>query len=211
MRGKSKRFELTDVRFNKVLISVNALLPLGLLAIDASRGGLGANPIEFIIRTTGVLTLLFVLITLAVTPVRKLLGWNEAIKLRRMLGLYAFFYACIHLVTYIGFDRGLSLPGTVADVAQRPFIAIGMTAFLTMVPLAVTSTNGMVKRLGGKRWQRLHRLTYLVGILGVVHFWMIVKSDVFYPALFGIALAGLLGYRLLTRNKQKHRPQRNMV
>lgn len=203
-----RRFTLTDVRFNKVLISINALLPLGLLGIDALRGKLGANPIEFFLRTTGVLTLLFVLITLAVTPIRKAFGWNEAIKLRRMLGLYAFFYGSIHLVTYIGFERGLSVSGTVGDVIQRPFIAIGMTAFLMMVPLAVTSTSAMVKRLGGKRWQRLHRLTYVVAVLGVIHFWMIVKSDVFYPVIFGSVVAALLGYRLIVRLRAKATPGR---
>jgi sulfoxide reductase heme-binding subunit YedZ len=194
---------MTDVRFNKLVISINALLPLGLLAVDAIRGRLGANPIEFFLRTTGVLTLTFLLLTLTVTPLRRLLGWNEAIKFRRMLGLYAFFYGCIHLTTYVGFDRGLSVTGTVNDVIQRPFIAIGMTAFLLMVPLALTSTNGMVKRIGGKRWQKLHRLTYLVAVLGVVHFWMIVKSDVFYPMMFGLVVVLLLGFRVITRRRTK--------
>ena len=192
---------MTDVRFNKFLISVNALIPLALLGYDALRGQLGANPVEFFLRTTGVMTLLFVMITLAVTPLRKLLNWNEAIKYRRMVGLYAFFYGCVHLSTYAIFDRELSLSGTIADVIQRPFIAIGMAAFLAMVPLAITSTNAMVKRLGGKRWQRLHRLVYLVGILGVIHFWMIVKSDVFYPAVFGLVMLALLGYRVVKSKK----------
>jgi sulfoxide reductase heme-binding subunit YedZ len=194
---------MTDVKFNKFLISVNALIPLGLLGYDALQGQLGANPVEFFLRTTGVLTLLFVLITLAVTPLRKWLNWNEAIKYRRMLGLYAFFYGCIHMSTYAVFDRELSLSGTVADVIQRPFIAIGMAAFLAMVPLAVTSTNAMVKRLGGKRWQRLHRLVYLTGILGVIHFWMIVKSDIFYPVIFGVVLFALLGYRVAKSKRMK--------
>jgi sulfoxide reductase heme-binding subunit YedZ len=192
---------MADITFNKFLISVNALVPLALLGADALRGQLGANPVEFFLRTTGVLTLLFVMITLAVTPLRKLLNWNEAIKYRRMLGLYAFFYVCVHLSTYAIFDRELSLSGTVADVIQRPFIAIGMAAFLAMVPLAITSTNAMVKRLGGKRWQRLHRLVYLVGILGVIHFWMIVKSDIFYPAIFALVLLVLLGYRVAKSKK----------
>src|SRR4051794_33628643 len=181
---------MTDVRFNKVLISVNALIPLALLAFDGFRGQLGANPIEFFIRTTGVLTLTFVLITLAVTPIRKLFGWNQAIKYRRMLGLYAFFFVCLHLSSYVIFDRGLSLSSLVSDVVQRPFIAVGMAAFLMLAPLAITSTNAMVRRLGGKRWQRLHRLVYLIGILGIVHFYMLVKSDEFYPVVFATVLGG---------------------
>jgi len=190
---------MNDVRFYKILVATNALIPLGLLAYDGWRGQLGANPIEFFLRTTGVLTLGFLIVTLAVTPLRKMFGWNSLIKFRRMLGLFAFFYGTLHLLTYSVFDRSLSLSAIVGDVAQRPFIAIGMAAFLMLIPLAVTSTNGWVKRLGGKKWSRLHRLTYVAAILGVIHFWMIVKSDVFYPALFGIVLAGLLIYRLMPK------------
>src|SRR3982751_1604514 len=179
---------MNDFKFYKVLIAVNGGVPLALLAWDASSGSLGANPIEFFLRTTGVLTLVLLLITLSVTPLRKVFGFNNLIKFRRMLGLFAFFYGCIHLVTYLVFDRGLNFSGTVSDVIQRPFIAIGMAAFVMMIPLAITSTNKMVKRLGGKDWQKLHRLTYLVGIAGVFHFWMIVKSDIFYPAIFGLVL-----------------------
>lgn len=188
---------MNDVRFHKLLISLNALIPLGLLAYDGYRGQLGANPLEFFLRSAGVLTLVFVLITLAVTPLRRIFGWNSLIKFRRMLGLYAFFYACIHLVTYTIFDKSLNVPAIASDVWQRPFIAIGMLGFLMLVPLAVTSTNGMVKRLGGKNWTRLHKLIYPIAILGVVHFWMIVKSDIFYPAIFGLAVAILLGFRLI--------------
>jgi len=180
---------MNDVRFFKLLISVNALIPLSLLVIDWRNGRLGANPIEFFLRTTGVLTLTFLLITLAITPLRKMFGWNSLIKYRRMLGLFAFFYGCLHLVTYSIFDKSLGFSAIVADVIQRPFIAIGMIAFTILVPLAITSTNGMVKRLGGKNWARLHKLTYVAATLGVIHFWMIVKSDIFYPALFGVVLA----------------------
>ncbi len=193
---------MTDIKFNKILLFINALVPLALLLFDARRGNLGANPVEFFLRTTGVLTLVFLLITLSVTPVRKYFGWNNLVKFRRMLGLYAFFYGFLHLITYGIFDKSLSLAAIVADVWQRPFIAVGMLAFFLLIPLAVTSTNGMIKRLGGKNWARLHKLTYLVAILGVIHFWMIVKSDVFYPALFGIALAILLFYRIYSA-KQK--------
>jgi sulfoxide reductase heme-binding subunit YedZ len=192
---------MNDVKFNKILLSTNALIPLGFLAYDAWRGQLGVNPIEFFLRTTGVLTLVFLLVTLLVTPLRKAFGWNGLIKYRRMLGLYAFFYGVIHLVTYSIFDKSLDIPAIVGDVWQRPFIAVGMLAFSMLVPLAVTSTNGMVKRLGGKNWQRLHRLTYVAAALGVIHFWMIVKSDVFYPVAFGIVLAVLLAYRLVPKAK----------
>ena len=188
---------MNDVRFYKLLIGVNALLPLTLLVYDWANGRLGANPIEFFLRATGVLTLSFLLITLAVTPLRKLFGWNQLIKYRRMLGLFAFFYGCLHLTTYSIFDKSLGFAEIVADVIQRPFIAIGMFAFTFLIPLAITSTNKMVKRLGGKNWARLHKLTYVAAILGVVHFWMIVKSDIFYPALFGVVLAASLLARLM--------------
>ena len=189
---------MQDVKFHKVLISLNAHIPLAFLLFDWYRGALGANPIEFFLRTTGVLTLVFVLITLLVTPLRKIFGWNSLIKYRRMLGLYAFFYSVIHLITYSIFDKRLDIAAIVGDVWQRPFIAVGMIAFSMLVPLAVTSTNGWVKRLGGKNWSRLHKLSYLIAILGVIHFWMIVKSDIFYPVIFGLVVAVLLGYRLIT-------------
>lgn len=200
---------MNDVRFYKLLIWVNALIPLAFLGYDAILGQLGVNPVEFFLRTTGVLTLVFLMVTLSVTPLRKLLSANQLVKYRRVLGLFAFFYGCVHLTTYFVFDRGASVSGTASDVAQRPFIAFGMIALFLMVPLAVTSTNKMVKRLGGKRWQMLHRLIYVSAILGVVHFWMIVKSDVTYPALFGLVLALLLGYRIYVRFKPKPVPARS--
>lgn len=192
---------MNDVRFYKILIATNALIPLGMLAWDGWRGQLGANPIEFFLRTTGVLTLLFLLVTLAITPLRKIFGWNSLIKYRRMMGVFAFFYGSLHLTTYSVFDRSLSLPSIVGDVAQRPFIAVGMAAFLMLIPLAITSTKGWVKRLGGKNWTRLHKLTYVAAFLGVVHFWMIVKSDILYPALFAVVLGVLMAYRVMPRNR----------
>ncbi|HEY8561068.1 MAG TPA: protein-methionine-sulfoxide reductase heme-binding subunit MsrQ [Pyrinomonadaceae bacterium] len=195
---------MSDIKFNKFLLFTNALVPLALLGWDAARGNLGANPVEFFLRTTGVLALIFLLITLAVTPLRKYFGWHNLVKFRRMLGLFAFFYASLHLVTYSAFDKSFNFPAIAADVWQRPFIAAGMLAFFLLVPLAVTSTNGMIKRLGGKNWGRLHKLTYVVAILGVVHFWMIVKSDLFYPALFGIALAVLLFYRIYNARQKSN-------
>ena len=197
---------MNDVKFYKNLIFINSLVPLSLLAWDAFFGNLGANPIEFFLRTTGVLTLLFLLITLSVTPLRRYYGWNNLLKYRRMLGLYSFFYGFLHLVTYSIFDRSFSLSAIAGDIWERPFIAVGMLAFFLLIPLAVTSTNAMIKRLGGKNWARLHKATYAAAILGVVHFWMIVKSDVFYPLLFGLILAGLLGYRIYVK-WQKAQPQ----
>ena len=187
---------MNDVKFNKILIFINSLVPLALLFWDGFYGNLGANPVEFFLRTTGVLTLIFLFITLTITPLRKIYGWNNLIKFRRMLGLFAFFYAFLHLTTYSVFDKSLSLSAIISDVWQRPFIALGMLAFFLLVPLAITSTNKMIKRLGGKNWARLHKLTYAIAILGIIHFWMIVKSDVTYPFLFALILACLLGYRI---------------
>jgi sulfoxide reductase heme-binding subunit YedZ len=145
------------------------------------------------------LTLVFLLLTLAVTPARKITGLNWLIKFRRMLGLFAFFYGAFHLLTYIWFDRFFNFRSMVSDVAQRPFIAVGMAAFFLMLPLAITSTNKMVKRLGGKRWSMLHRLVYLAGTAGVIHFWMLVKSDTRLPLTFGFILLLLLAHRLLVK------------
>jgi sulfoxide reductase heme-binding subunit YedZ len=145
------------------------------------------------------LTLIFLCLTLAVTPLRRIFGINSLVKFRRMLGLFAFFYGSLHLLTYIWFDRWFNLLSTAEDVVQRPFILAGMTAFILMVPLAITSTNRMVKRLGGKTWARLHRLAYLAAIAGVVHFWMLVKSDTRLPLTFAFILLFLLGYRVLQK------------
>ncbi len=199
---------MNDAKFYKLVIFINALVPLLLLGYDALNRNLGANPIEFFLRTTGVLTLLFLLITLAITPIRKYFGWNELIKSRRMLGLYAFFYGFLHLITYSIFDKSLNLVEIAKDVWQRPFIAVGMLAFFLLIPLAVTSTNGMIKRLGGKNWGKVHKLSYLIVILGVIHFWLIVKSDVFYPFLFALATAILLGYRI---NAAYNQPKKKLA
>lgn len=183
--------------FPKLVVFINSLIPLALLLWDVSRNRVGPNPLEFATRTTGMLTLVFLCLTLAVTPLRKIFGLNSLVKYRRMLGLFAFFYGSLHLLTYIWFDRWFNLLSTAEDVVQRPFILVGMTAFLLMVPLAITSTNRMVKRLGGKSWARLHRLAYVAAIAGVVHFWMLVKSDTRLPLTFGFIVLFLLGYRLL--------------
>ena len=149
---------MKDTRFFKVVLFINAFVPLALLLWDVWHKRVGANPLEFVTRTTGMLTLVFLTISLLVTPLRKVTGANWLVKFRRMLGLFAFFYGFLHLMTYVSFDRFFNLKSIPADVLKRPFIAIGMTAFLLMIPLAITSTNKMVKRLGGKRWNRLHKI-----------------------------------------------------
>jgi sulfoxide reductase heme-binding subunit YedZ len=188
-----------DFRFAKLVVFINAVIPLVLLLWDVYRNQVGANPLEFVTRTTGMLTLVFLMISLAVTPVRKITGINWLVKFRRQLGLFAFFYGFLHLTTYIWFDRLFNLPSTLSDVAQRPFIAVGMLAFLLMLPLAITSTNRMVKRLGGKAWARLHKLVYVAGIAGVFHFWLLVKSDTRLPLTFAFILLLLLGHRLFVK------------
>jgi methionine sulfoxide reductase heme-binding subunit len=190
---------MKDARFPKLVIFINSLVPLALLLWDVYHKRVGANPLEFVTRTTGMLTLVFLLITLAVTPVRKTTGLNWLIKFRRMLGLFAFFYGFLHLMTYICFDRYFNLKSVPADVVSRPFIAIGMLAFFLMVPLAFTSTNNMVKRLGGKRWNKLHKLIYAAGIAGALHFWLLVKSDTSLPLTFAFILLLLLAHRLFVR------------
>jgi sulfoxide reductase heme-binding subunit YedZ len=188
-----------DLKFSKVLVFVNALVPLTLLLWDVYHKKVGANPLEFVTRTTGMLTLVFLTLTLAITPLRKITGINWLIRFRRIVGLFAFFYGTTHLLTYIWFDRFFNFRSVVGDVAQRPFIAIGMAAFFLMVPLAITSTDKMIKRLGGKRWIKLHRLVYLAAALGVLHFWMLVKSDTRLPLTFAFILALLLAHRLLVK------------
>ena len=187
------------ITFSKVVVFINALIPLVLLLTDLYRQRVGPNPLEFATRTTGMLTLIFLSLTVAITPLRKIFGINSLVKYRRMIGLFAFFYGTLHLLTYVWFDRLFNLVSVVQDVAQRPFILVGMTAFVLMVPLAITSTNKMVKRLGGKRWARLHRLVYLAAIAGVIHFWMLVKADYRLPLTFAFIVLFLLGYRLLVK------------
>ncbi len=192
--------------FPSLVVLVNGLVPLTLLLWDIYRGRVGANPVEFATRTTGMLTLTFLFLTLAINPIRKISRQNDVIKYRRMLGLFAFFYGSIHFLTYVWFDRAFGVRATVTDIAQRPFIAVGVIALFLMVPLAITSTKKMVKRLGGKRWQRLHRLVYLAAVGGVVHYWMLVKSDTRLPLTFGFVLLLLLGYRLFVKYFPPEKP-----
>lgn len=183
-------------KFYKAIVFVNCAVPLTLMLWDVYHKRVGANPVEFVTRTTGMLTLLFLLISLCVTPLRKWTSIQWLIRFRRMLGLYAFFYGFLHLVTYIWFDRAWNLFAVVPDIALRPFIAVGMLSFFIMIPLAITSTDKMLKRLGGKLWQKLHRAAYLAAIGGVLHYYMLVKTNVRMPLLLGFVLMLLLGYRI---------------
>ncbi len=185
-----------DIRFAKLLILVNGAVPLALLGWDAQHRHLGANPQNFAILTTGMMTLVFLMLTMAVTPLRKVTGWNWLIRFRRMLGLFAFFYACAHFSLFFSLDRGFSFASTLTEMAKRKYLIVGSTALLVMVPLAITSTNGMIKRLGGKRWRNLHRLAYVAAGCGVVHYYMQVKADTRQPLVFAAVLTVLLAWRL---------------
>jgi len=187
----------------KAAVFVLCLLPLGLLVWRATQGRLTANPIEFISHTTGWWTLAFLMITLSVTPLRRLLELPWLLRLRRMLGLYAFFYACLHFLTWLVLDQFFDWNAIVKDVVKRPYITVGFTAFLLLLPLAATSTNAMVRRLGAKRWQGLHRLVYVIATLGVIHFLWLVKKDIREPAVFGAVLAILLGIRVLLHLRRR--------
>jgi len=185
------------VRYLKVAVFLACLVPLGLLGWDAYTQNLGANPIEKITHTTGDWTLRFLLITLSITPARKLLGIPSLVKFRRMLGLYAFFYGSLHFLTYIWLDKFFNLHEMLADVAKRKFITVGFTAFVLLIPLAVTSTAGWIRRLGGKRWQMLHRLIYITAICGVIHYLWLVKADIRKPLEYAAILTLLLSYRVV--------------
>lgn len=177
------------------------LVPLGRLFYGGFTNALGANPIETITRSTGWWTLFLLMATLSVTPLRRITGANWLLKLRRMLGLYAFFYACAHFATFIWFDHWFDVAEILKDVVKRPFVTIGFAAYLLFLPLAFTSTNAMVRRLG-RNWQRLHRLVYLLAVFGVIHFWWLVKRDLTEPIIYAVVLAGLLGVRLYWLRKQ---------
>ena len=186
-------------RLVALLIFAASLVPLLLVASDGLRGRLGANPIETILNRFGYWTLVFVLLALVPTALQKLSGWTWIAPHRRMIGLFAFFYACLHVGTYVGVDQFFDWRAIVADVVKRKFITIGMLAFALLVPLALTSTDGSVRRLGYARWKRLHRLVYAAALCGVVHFVWRVKADLREPLLFAAALAVLLAVRLIGR------------
>jgi methionine sulfoxide reductase heme-binding subunit len=190
----------------KPLVFLSALLPLAVLVFQVLTGRTSANPAEDIILTTGLWAFRFLLATLAITPLRRLTGWNRLIQYRRMLGLFAFFYASLHFLAYMAFDRVFDASEIAADVAKRPFITMGMVAFAAMVPLAVTSTRGWIRRLG-RHWVTLHRLVYLSGIAAAVHFLWKVKVVIGEPVYYAILLAVLLGARVFwARRRVPARP-----
>jgi sulfoxide reductase heme-binding subunit YedZ len=182
----------------KVPVFLLCLAPIGVVVWRALHNGLTANPIEFITHATGDWTLRFLVITLAITPVRKFFGLPELVRFRRMLGLFAFFYACLHFTTYIWLDKFFDLSEMWKDVIKRRFITIGFAAFLLLIPLAITSTAGWIRRLGGQRWRALHRLIYVSAVLGVIHYYWLVKSAVIRPLTYGFIVAVLLLFRMVT-------------
>lgn len=183
-------------KWTKVAVFLLCLVPLGVLVWRLLTSNLGANPVEFIQHATGDWTLRFLVFTLCITPFRKLFKLPDLIRFRRMLGLFAFFYVCLHFLTYLGPDQSFDLAGMWKDVAKRPFITVGFTAFVLLIPLAITSTTGWIRRLGGKRWQLLHRCIYFAAVFGVVHYYWLVKSDVRKPLFYGALVAILLVWRL---------------
>jgi len=185
---------LTGFGALRTAIFAAALVPAAALVYGFFTDDLTANPIDYITDTTGYTAISLLLISLSVTPLRRLTGWNELIRLRRMLGLLAFFYACLHFSTWLVLDWFFDFESMAADIVERPFITVGMLTFVLLIPLAATSTAGMIRRLG-RRWQQLHRLVYIAGLTAVIHFWWVVKADFREPRLFALALSVLLGFR----------------
>ena len=188
------------IRILKPVVFLLCLIPLGILIRAASiPGGLGANPFEVLTDRTGDWTLRFVLFTLTITPLRAITGWHAIIRFRRMVGLFAFFYGFFHFLTYVWFTQFFNLSEITKDVVKRPFITVGFVAFVLMIPLAVTSTKKWIGRLGGKRWQNLHMTIYLTGILGVIHYFWRVKSDITDPLIYAVLLSTLLAFRIWSK------------
>jgi sulfoxide reductase heme-binding subunit YedZ len=189
---------MNRTQITKVLIFLAALVPLGRLAWKAFHDGLGANPIEVITHSTGDWTLILILTTLSITPLRKLTRQYWLIGVRRTIGLFAFFYGVLHFTTYIWLDKFFDWHEIIKDVAKRPFITIGFSAFVLLIPLAITSTAGWIRRMGGKNWQRLHKLIYVTAVLGVIHYIWLVKADKHKPLQYAFVLGVLLLYRVGT-------------
>jgi sulfoxide reductase heme-binding subunit YedZ len=183
-------------KWTKVVLFLLCLIPFGNLLWRFITGNLGINPVETLQHGTGDWTLRFLVFTLCITPFRKLFKLPDLIRFRRMLGLFAFFYVCLHFLTYLGPDQSFDLAGMWKDVAKRPYITVGFTAFVLLIPLAITSTSGWIRRLGGKRWQTLHRSIYVAAVCGVIHYYWLVKSDVRKPLFYGALVAILLLWRL---------------
>jgi sulfoxide reductase heme-binding subunit YedZ len=194
----------------KPAVFLAALIPLGLLVQRLLTGNLGADPLKAITNDTGLWTLRLLCLTLTVTPLRRLTGWNAAIRFRRMLGLFAFFYAVMHFTTYLWLDQYFDWASITKDIVKRPYITIGFTALLLLIPLAITSTNKMMRRLG-RRWQTLHRLVYVITILGVWHYYWQVKKDVREPLIYVGVLALLLGYRAVCAWLKKRPKERTVA
>jgi len=185
------------IRWFKPVVFLACLGPLARLGWKAYSNALGANPIEVITHSTGDWTLIFLCITLAVTPLRKLTGQLWLIRFRRMFGLFAFFYVVLHFLTYIWLDKFFDVHEMLADIAKRKFITVGFTGFLLLIPLAMTSTAGWIRRLGGRRWQRLHQLIYFAALAGVIHYWWLVKADIHKPLQYAVVVGILLSYRIV--------------
>jgi sulfoxide reductase heme-binding subunit YedZ len=197
---------MPKIRWSKILLFAVCLIPLAWLARRAWNQDLTANPIEYITHFTGDWIIRFIVATLAITPLRKLLNRPGLIRYRRMIGLFAFFYAGLHFLTYLCVDKFFDFPAIAKDIAKRPYITVGFTGFVCLIPLAVTSTAGWIRRMGGKQWQRLHRLIYVTAVAGVIHYYWLVKSDIRLPALYGVLVAVLLGYRAGAWNPRKSQP-----
>ena len=202
MKTRAQRF------FVKSAVFLIALSPAIWLAYGAYSEQLGANPIQAITWETGVWTLRLVAATLLITPLRRLTGWNWLIRFRRMLGLFAFFYGTLHFFTWSWLDQFFDWHAMIKDVIKRPYITVGFTAFVLMIPLALTSTTGWIRRLGGKRWNTLHRLIYATAVLGVIHYYWLVKADTQRPIRYGIVIGVLLIARLVHSYRQRPAPAR---
>jgi len=198
-------------KWTKVVVFLICLVPVGVLIWDAFTGGLGANPTQFLEHATGDWTLRLVAITLSITPLRKLLKQPQLIRFRRMLGLFAFFYGFCHFSIYLTFDQVFDLHGIWADVVKRRYITVGFTGFVLMIPLAVTSTAGWIRRLGGKRWAMVHRAIYLTAIAGVIHYLWLVKSDIHIPLEYAAVMAILLGWRVYDHYAHSRRPAKAAI
>jgi sulfoxide reductase heme-binding subunit YedZ len=187
----------------KAAVFVFALVPLGMLLYGVAMGELSANPIKDVTEETGIWTLRFIVITLSITPLRKITGWSRLARFRRMVGLFAFFYGFLHFTTYIYLDQFFAFDEILKDVAKRPFITVGFAAFVLMIPLAITSPNRVVRWMGGKRWQLLHRLVYGVALCGVFHYLWLVKADTSRPLRYGAVVAALLLFRVWDFTKSR--------
>jgi methionine sulfoxide reductase heme-binding subunit len=202
-----RRINESHLRILKGVLFLLALIPLERLVAWALMDSLGANPIEKVLRQTGYWTLTFLTLTMALTPIRQWTGVIWVGRFRRMLGLFAFFYSLLHLGTYVILDQFFDWMGILKDIAKRPYITVGFTALVLMIPLAVTSTDGMLRRLGGERWRKLHRLIYVITLGGIIHFWWLVKKDITEPFIFAsiYAVSMLLRSLMNQRNVRKRR------